>query len=139
MTNIEYLFLEIKIPSALGRDGTPAVPPKLAFRPAHCRLASASPLTLGCGSNYWRGPFFTGTAREGTSVGFCRMQVSICARISLSASADVLSSVIACWPVLSPEFLACQGQNRYAHFVTILWISFSFECLYVRVRAAESV
>jgi len=38
---------------------------------------------------------FTRAAQEGTSAGFRRVRVSVCARISLSASADLLSSVFA--------------------------------------------
>ncbi len=34
--------------------------------------------------------------------------------MSLSASADVLSSVIACWGVLSPEFQGCQDLGKSA-------------------------
>jgi hypothetical protein len=49
-----------------------------------------------------RGHAFTRAAREGTSAGFRRIRVSVRARISLSASADLLSSVLAvdwlaCW------------------------------------------
>jgi len=44
---------------------------------------------------------FTGAAQEGTSDGFRRVRVSVCARIALSASADLLSSVYAF------DWLAC--------------------------------
>ena len=65
---------------------------------------------------------FTRAAQEGTSAGFRRVRVSVCARISLSASADLLSSVfainnrLACCLLLSAEKAACQGRGKKANF-----------------------
>ena len=61
---------------------------------------------------------FTRAAQEGTSVGFRRVRVSVCARISLLASADLLSSVfafdwLACCLLLSAEKADCQGRVSF--------------------------
>ena len=74
----------------------PAVPPILASRPTHGEQ-SAYPLVSSQITPGWRSELlgfpFTQTAREGTSAGCRRVGVSICAPASLSAFADILSSV----------------------------------------------
>ena len=86
-----------------GREGFPAVPPRLALRPALRRRTSASLVTPGlrleliCTGAMYCAPTVHSNGSGGNFGQLAaRAGVSVCAPASLSASADLLSSVIAC-------------------------------------------
>jgi hypothetical protein len=114
----------IKKPSTLGREGFPRYHPTWLYSPLNADYHRLPPLTLGLRFGLMGArsicAAFTRTAREGTSASIHCGQVSVGACLSLSTSADLLSSVhafdwLACWLLLSAENKTCQGVDQSPH------------------------